>query len=332
MSIVTLKQAQNKFLKEIVDLEPGRVEKARKSRDFLKETIKNICEKDKEMFNLYPEYHIDFGSFARNTKIRPLDDIDMMFCFKGEGSVYDILGNESYKITVPTESKTLIKVCEENNQLNSRKVIEKIKAKLYNISNYNRADIKRNQEAITLKLNSYEWNFDIVPCFICNEGDEKAKFYLIPDGNGNWKKTDPRKDRERIKELNNINNGSVYQLVRLAKKWSKQKNFQSISSYLLENLVLEYVASTSISNNTYDEFESFLDYLKDKIYEKIKDPKGIQDDLNNLEFLHKYKISIAAQRDAEILRESNDIYLREETKINFYIKVFGNDFPKYGDN
>ncbi|MFN2423862.1 MAG: hypothetical protein ABR572_08815, partial [Cryomorphaceae bacterium] len=30
--------------------------------------------------NDYPDKHIKFGSFARNTKIRPLDDIDLMYC------------------------------------------------------------------------------------------------------------------------------------------------------------------------------------------------------------------------------------------------------------
>ncbi len=330
MEITTLKQAQNKFVNDFINLDATRVSMARTSRDYLKDVIKKISGDNEDVPDVYSEYHIEFGSFARNTKIKPLDDIDMMFCFKGEGAEYSMLDDTSYKIVVPTESKILSKLCEENNQLNSRKVIEKIKGKLSNIPNYNKADIKRNQEAITLKLNSYEWNFDIVPCFMCNENGESAAFYLIPDGNGNWKKTDPRKDRERIKDLNSNNLGNVYQLVRLVKYWNSYKNFQSISSYLLENLVLEYVENAAITNDVFEEFENFLDYLKDKIYENVRDPKGIQHNLNNLDLEIKEKVSLAAKRDAEIL--SNKASSRVDAQIRLYKQVFGPNFPSYGDN
>jgi hypothetical protein len=33
-----------------------------------------------------PGIHIAFGSFARRTKIRPLDDIDLMFGLTGQGA------------------------------------------------------------------------------------------------------------------------------------------------------------------------------------------------------------------------------------------------------
>ena len=63
----------------------------------------------------------------------------------------------------------------DNGLLNSRKVIEAIKGRLQDIEHYSSAEIHRCQEAITLKLNSYEWNFDIVPAFYTVHG-----FYLIP--------------------------------------------------------------------------------------------------------------------------------------------------------
>ncbi|MGS9273117.1 nucleotidyltransferase, partial [Salmonella enterica subsp. enterica serovar Infantis] len=60
------------------------------------------------------------------------------------------------------------------------------------------ADIRRNQEAVTLLLVSKDWNFDIVPCFISSEDAFGRTYYLIPDGYGHWKFTDPRKDRDRV--------------------------------------------------------------------------------------------------------------------------------------
>lgn len=64
--------------------------------------------------------------------------------------------------------------------LNSTKVINRFISKLSDLNDYRKAEMHKNHEAVTLKLKSYDWNFDIVPCFYC-----KGDFYLIPDGNGN---------------------------------------------------------------------------------------------------------------------------------------------------
>ena len=74
--------------------------------------------------------------------------------------------------------------------LNSRKVIEKFKSGLNNVSQYGSSEINRYQEAVTLKLLSYTWNFDIVPCFFTADDVNGKNYYLISDGNGDWKKTD----------------------------------------------------------------------------------------------------------------------------------------------
>ena len=45
--------------------------------------------------------------------------------------------------------------------------------------------------------------------------------YLIPDGNGNWKKTDPRIDAANVTNLNQQHNGNILKVIRLAKYWQK---------------------------------------------------------------------------------------------------------------
>ncbi|GHL16875.1 hypothetical protein ECZU23_53180 [Escherichia coli] len=51
----------------------------------------NDFEKDDKFPVSFPAIHIAFGSFARRTKIRPLDDIDLMFGLTGQGATYTIL-------------------------------------------------------------------------------------------------------------------------------------------------------------------------------------------------------------------------------------------------
>ncbi len=49
----------------------------------------------------FPAIHIAFGSFARRTKIRPLDDIDLMR-LTGQGATYTILSD---RITVTSSGE-----------------------------------------------------------------------------------------------------------------------------------------------------------------------------------------------------------------------------------
>ena len=73
---------------------------------------------------------------------------------------------DKIEIIVDENANMLRKLCfDDSNKLNSRKVINKFIELLNKIPQYEYAEIKRNHEAATLKLSSYKWNFDIVPCF-----------------------------------------------------------------------------------------------------------------------------------------------------------------------
>lgn len=73
----TVNSAFSEFMKDIVNLDPDIVSAARASRDNL---LENIAEFDNQtdFFDLYDGFNVHFGSFARKTKCRELDDIDLM--------------------------------------------------------------------------------------------------------------------------------------------------------------------------------------------------------------------------------------------------------------
>ena len=73
----TVNACFDKFIQDTVNLVPERTNRARSSRDWLVSQIVNLANQGK-IPPLYETNHIYYGSFARNTKIRPLDDIDMM--------------------------------------------------------------------------------------------------------------------------------------------------------------------------------------------------------------------------------------------------------------
>lgn len=227
----TVNSAFRNFLDDEVNLDPDQSKIARNSRDYL---ITNIAEfgKATDFFDLYSGFNLYYGSFARKTKKRPLDDIDLMVGFSGRGYSYQQEGDH-YLISVNDRGKEYGCI-DDDGYLNSRKVIELLKGRLYQISNYQKAEMHRNMQAITLQLSSYPWNFDIVPCFHTD-----ADFYLIPDGYGKWERTDPRIDNKRTTKLDQKFDGHLLELIRLVKYLNSRKLTITIPSYLLEVIILD---------------------------------------------------------------------------------------------
>ncbi len=180
----TVDNAFSEFLINSVRLDSERAKTAKLSKQWLIDEIVKFPN-DGIFPTLHPDKSIDYGSFSRKPKIRPLDDIDIMIILHGQKGTYDEYSTD-IKISNTTNPSTLNDCFHDGtNQLNSTKIINKFKKYLSNISQYKKADIKRNQEAVTLELQSYEWVYDIVPCFITNIDTNNRTYYLIPDGKGN---------------------------------------------------------------------------------------------------------------------------------------------------
>lgn len=163
---LTVTAAFNEFQRNIVNLDSSQTDRARASRDWLLGRMNTFPNNDVYFPIIYPDIHTGFGSFARRTKIRPLDDIDLMFGLDGDDCVYS--ESDGKIIITAREGTVRLKYYKHDgtNFINSRKIINSFISSLNQIPQYDKADVKRNQEAATLKLKSYDWNFDIVPAFI----------------------------------------------------------------------------------------------------------------------------------------------------------------------
>lgn len=324
----TVSSAFAVFNKDYVNLDTEKTKTARASRDWLYNQLNSFPDNDETFPLKYEEKHHKFGSFARNTKIRELDDIDLIYCLHANNAYYSksLYGSTYYLNT--ENAGVRLKNMSDDNQLNSIKVVNKFVSSLSNIYQYKSAAIHRRQEAATLNLTSYDWAFDIVPAFYTTSG-----FYLIPDGNGNWKATNPPLDQQYVIELNNKHKHSVHQLIRTLKYWNRRAKMPSISSYLFENFVLNFCEDK-------DELSDYIDvnvinfwyYLKSQVYNNVKDPKGIQVNLNALTYEEKNKISEKANDAYTIGYEANRLEAKEsdqESAINKWRQIFGDDFPKY---
>lgn len=170
-------QAFNEFLSDTVNLRQGETKTARSSRDWLVGQIASFPGNVDKFPNLYDEKSIFFGSFARKTKKRPLDDIDMMICLTAEGSTY-YEGFTTISINASEAAVRLHPLCNIGTRtLNSIKVVNKFVSALQTVPQYQNAETKRNPEAAVLQLSSYDSNFDIVPCFYTSPDDRVCLAY-----------------------------------------------------------------------------------------------------------------------------------------------------------
>lgn len=329
----TVIEAFNKFLVDTVNLDPERTKKARGSREWLVGQIQTFPTDDTKFPNIYIEKNVFYGSFSRSTKKRPLDDIDIMICLKADGCTYNELADK-IELTVPdTATRYKDYINEGTSILNSRKLINAFVAKLADIPQYKKAEIKRNQEAATLNLQTYDWVFDIVPCFFTKEDINNKTYYIIPEGNGNWKKTDPRLDSLRLSNLNKAHEGNLLNVIRAVKYWNTRPTMPTMGSYLLENMILDYYSEKTTVASTFVDMEIvdiFLAIHK-RVYHSVNDPKNIQGNLNNLSAEDKKKIFDRAYQDYVKAFEARKLEKDKNNKdsINKWIEIFGDKFPTY---
>lgn len=319
--------AFEEFLACEVRLNNNLTVKARLSRDNLISNI-NAFSRDEDFFCLALKHNLKFGSFARRTKIRPLDDIDLMFCISGDGRSYLKNYDDTYYVTGLDSDKSN-GLLNTDGTINSTKVINRFIKKLESLNDYRKAEMHKNQEAATLRLKSYEWNFDIVPCWYMD-----IDKFLIPDGLGNWKITDPRIDNDRTTRINQNHKGKILDLIRIMKYWNNRKITLKIGSYLLECMILD-MYDTKIEKQCYwidIELRDLLGYLSDKILGSVYDPKGIQGDLNKFSLDDRKKISLALRDAYQKACEAVmlvDFYKDYEASIMKWGEIFGSKFPCY---
>ena len=143
----TVNNAFEEFMRDKVNLDQEKTKTARKSRDNLIDNIHSL-NSNEDFFNLYNDIDIYFGSFGRRTKIRPLDDIDIMIGISGDGSTYYDSGND-VKIYVQNDDSAQKGCCNENtNVLNSTKVINKFISELKEFKDYKKAETHKNGAAV----------------------------------------------------------------------------------------------------------------------------------------------------------------------------------------
>ena len=318
----TVNNAFSKFMTDSVNLDKDVVTKARDSRDNLLSNISEFGNLD-GFFDLCQNFNVHFGSFSRKTKCRELDDIDLMIGISANGATYNSSDPWDNVHITPSITDSAQRACLNfDGTLNSTKVINKFKNKLVEVREYSRSDIHNSGEAVVLNLTSKVWSFDIVPCFHTVVESNGRSYYLIPNGKGNWKKTDPSKDRDHVTNSNQAKDGRLLELVRLTKKWNKVKKATTIPSYLVSELDA-YIDLR---------FINVLKYISNNMLASIYDLKGIQGNINTLS--PEDRLLLQSKAHTDYLKACTAQYYErngmQKDAINKWREILGGDFPTYG--
>lgn len=190
------------------------------------------------------------GSYARDTIIRPLDDIDL----------FAVIDDSDYS--------------DNGLDPNPQTVLTKFKNYLNSIYDYE-GKVKQDRPCVTIHLS--DKNFDVLPSL------RKAGALYIPnDALAGWTFTDPKTHTAQLNETNKRRHYKVKGVVKAVKQW-KRENYQNIPSFHIEEVAIEIFNFYDFTN--YEEgirlwFEMAERYLKkerfksDDEYDKVKNKVG----------------------------------------------------------
>lgn len=200
-------------------------------------------------------------SYIRNTKISPIDDLDIFFMVNAWNTQIEWKGilefkeckiyiQDGFYNTHPLKDYTVF----QNNKyyISPNKIMNQMKKKIeerYTTT----SSIERNGECITTYLSSYNLTIDSVPyIWVTNE-----EYLLIPTS---WndlyrKKTNPVLDKTRIDNQNDSShfNWKMKWVVKLMKYWNEKKNTGvSFRSYVIECIIYQALKDkTMLYSSTY---------------------------------------------------------------------------------
>lgn len=177
------------------------------------------------------------GSYARDTAIAPLDDVDIIFIVNPQEWQ---LGYWSSK---PAPDTIL------------RSFADAVRYR------YPNSSIKTQRRSICLQL--YHLDIDVVPAI---EADSNGQMIWVPDANtGNWIKSSPKLHSEAATKVNQSRSGNFKPLVKLLKNWNSNlpstANFKSFIVETMAARLFEKVGIPSLEEGLllFFDFVSHLD-------------------------------------------------------------------------
>lgn len=271
------------------------------------------------------------GSYARGTKIFPLDDVDVMMVIDGtglvainQGTVLDAEVRGSGEGNNP-----IMKYFGEDHMLDSRKVLDALGCVLK--ESHPTSKVSKDQQAINVWLSSYDMGIDVVPCFHIIPKNGVQDFYYIPRGNGSagWMTTNPKVDARISDDLHTTHNGLFKGVVRLAKFWNEISNAARLRSYHVETAVWHAFDNCIQPINSYEEgLGQFFQHAPVIFANSCADKTKLGGPVDSYINSEDRRLSVNAAASALTVLSDAYFHLRstENMRLEAWGRVFGDSF------
>lgn len=206
----TVTAAFNKFMQDSVNLTAAERKQGETSHNYLRQILDEYAAKDATFPRLLDGDFLS-GSFARKTKLRPLNDIDIMMIVDGQGLVM-INGDGTVKPGTIRGSgsegnplNTATYYIDGTTKISSIKVLNAFKKAIK--SRYpDSTEVGRDGQVVNVYLSSYGLGLDVIPALeFLPEGADRPHYY-IPKGSNDptWMATNPKIDKRWPTRLTRI--------------------------------------------------------------------------------------------------------------------------------
>ncbi|GAA5438087.1 hypothetical protein M8445_17860 (plasmid) [Deinococcus aquaticus] len=226
-----------------------------------------------------------FGSFGRKTKVRSLDDIDLLVPLSVDDYWTSAHPFDPYSVDVylPDQHALRAFLGDEHDAylLSSAVLLRQLKLAVQSLPGLERAEIKGNGEAVSVWPRGQSWKIDLVPALPVTR-PEQATHFLIPNGVRSWWRTQPALDQLRLDQADRRHGGNLRPLIRLLKYWNVRPGHQRIGSYLLESLALSiFEPAPYVSCFEWDlAIEKFMTEAAKLVFHPVPDPKALGPNLD----------------------------------------------------
>jgi len=322
-----IETAFSSFLSKNVALAKPDISQGSKSHNYIRSLLTNKHQTDGQ-FPSFVDGDFLSGSYARGTKIHPLDDIDVMMVIDGRGfhairhgRILDaeVRGGENQSVLL---SRTGI-----NGLLSSRLVVDIIH-KALTIS-HPTSTVRKDNQAINIKLAS-GIGVDIVPSFHIVPCDGSQDFYFIPEGGNSdgWITTNPKIDEATSLKFEKAYGDKFKDVVRIIKYWNRFFNGDRLRSYHLEVVVWKTFAPFGAVINSYPAaLRYFFNNALPHLSSQCSDPTSLGDPIDNYLSPQDRQLSIdALQRTKAVLTVPFLAAQNVQSETSQWKKVLGSDF------
>lgn len=176
------------------------------------------------------------GSYGRNTAIRGISDLDMIF--ELPSSIYTRYSG--YAVNGPSA------------------LLQAVKTSISRT--YSRTSVRGDGQVIQVEFSDGA-TFEVVPGFRNLDGS-----YKYPDANdgGRWRETDPRAEIAAVRARNSITNGNLIYLARMMRQWKNEWSVP-ISGLLIDTLAYQFIENWQYRDRSFLYFDfmcrDFFEYM-----------------------------------------------------------------------